>query len=248
MFRTDRDALADKVDDLRADNERLRAQNDAMRTDLLAQRRAYPSALGTGKVYRVGPAHLTPGERAALSVHQLQPFPVWAAVLAHLGTFGMFSMVHFSMIHDKLPQAEADDPSGAKAIGFSFIPYFQLYWWVFNTLRLTDRLNLQLRLRDRPDAVPRGLMLACALIGAIPYVNIFIGVPVAWLVVVVYLQRAVNTLAALEREARAEHTAQAVAWPQLRVATVADLPGPSDVVADTAALEDDAAPARRQVL
>jgi hypothetical protein len=65
--------------------------------------------------------------------------------------------------HDRLPQIERDDPSAAKAIGLSFLPYYNLYWVIFNTMRLTDRINLQYRLRLSAPTGDLRLSLPCTL-------------------------------------------------------------------------------------
>jgi serine/threonine protein kinase len=143
--------------------------------------------------YKV-PEALTPEDKAYLKQHQLTRFPVGLAVLLHLVTFGAFSLFHFGFQHDKLPQAKHDDPSSAKAVGFSFIPYFNLYWFVFQPMRLTDRLNLQDRIRDRGDGTSRGLMLTLAILGMIPYINILIGIPL-YTIGVYKLQKQINRLA-----------------------------------------------------
>jgi hypothetical protein len=235
MFRDDREALAEKVEDLRSEQERLRAENEAMRADLLVRRQAAP--IPRRNTYTQDVAHMSPGERAALTHHDVSAFPVWAALLLHFITFGLFPFIHLSLLHDKLPRAENDDPSGAKAIGFSFIPYFNLYWIVFNTLRLADRLNLQLRLRGQPDAIPRGFIIAAAVIGVIPYVNILFGYTIFWPIAVYYLQRGANALAALPREGGVATRAR-IATPNVRVQ---DLPGPDDVIQQEAEAEAEAA-------
>lgn len=210
MFRSDRDALAQEVEDLRREKALLDAENRAMRTDLIARRREAPQRI-PGSVYKAGVASLGPGERAALSRHELKALPVWTALLAHFATFGMFSLVHMGLQHDRLPQIERDDPSGVKAIGLSFLPYYNLYWVIFNTMRLTDRINLQYQLRGLPDAVPRAFLLLASIIGVIPYVNVLFGVFIFWPLAVFYLQRAVNRLAELSREEAAGRDAVAAA-------------------------------------
>lgn len=207
VFRSDRDALATEVEELRREQGRLRAENEAMRADLLAQRQHGPLPVG-GTVYKFGPHRLTPGERAAIAGHRLSSFPVWGVLLAHFATLGVFSFVHFSSMHDRIPQAERDDPSAAKAIGLSFIPYFNLYWMVWNALRLTDRINLQLRLRGQRDGVPRGVVMAFAILGQFPYLGFLF-----WTVVAMVLQRGVNQLVALPLELHAIEEARAVALP-----------------------------------
>jgi hypothetical protein len=256
MFRSDRDALAQQVDDLRREREDLRAQNEAMRSDLLTRRQVAPRAPGRGNVYKQGVAQLTPGERAALTQHSLERFPIWAVLLLHFVTLGVFPLIHFSLLHDRLPRAESDDPSAPRAIGFSFIPYFNLYWIVFNTLRLTDRLNLQFRLRGMPDRVPRGLLLLASVVTLIPYVDIVFAGLFFWPIAIYYLQRSANELAELPPGAAGvatadEAAAAAAPWapgPRVRVPRVEDLPGPDDVVQQQAEAEagaDEAERARR---
>jgi hypothetical protein len=242
MFRSDRDALAQEVEDLRRERAALRAQNDALATDLLARRQDPPPTVVKGNVYKKGIAHLTPGERVALSRQEVTAFPVWAALALHFLTFGFFSLVHFSQLHDRLPRAESDDPSTARAVGFTFIPYFFIYWIVFNTVRLADRLNLQFRLRGLPDRIPRGISLAAGISSAIPQIYLVLGFPLFWPVAIYYLQRAANELAALSREAHdgaaAEGSTERAA-PRVRVPLVRDLPGP-EAIADQAEIEADA--------
>ncbi len=151
------------------------------------------------------PEALSPQDKAYLQQHRLESFPAPIAVLLHLMTFGIFSMIHFGLQHDKMPQAKHDDPSAAKAIGFNFIPYFNLYWLIFQPMRLTDRLNLQDRIRDRPDGTSRGLMLTLSILGMIPYLNILIGFPM-YTIGVYKLQKQINRLAD-------ERTAQLRALP-----------------------------------
>jgi hypothetical protein len=250
MFRSDRDALAQQVEEMRQEQAQLRAQNDAMRADLLARRQApsAPRAVVQGSVYKTGIAALTPGDRAALAHHEVEAFPIWATLLLHYLTLGLFSVVHISLLHGRLPQAERDDPTAAKAVGFSFIPYFNLYWVFFNPLRLADRLNLQLRLRGLPDGVPRGLVIACSAVSVIPYLGWFIGVFFLWPIAVAYFRSAANTLAALSHDGAdvVVDGEQATAAPGLRVPgprvpLVRDLPGPDDVVEQQAEIEADQA-------
>ncbi len=244
MFRTDRDALAQEVEDLRQEREALRAENEAMRTDLLARRTAPSAPRAPTSVYKQDIAHLSPGERIALGRHDVGAFPVWAAVLLHFVTLGIFPFFHFSALHDKLPKAEPDDPSAARAIGFAFIPYFNLYWIVFSVARLTDRINLQFRLRGIPDRVPRGLAIAAAVLTVIPYINLLFGFFFLWPIAIARLQSAANALSALRRDGA--DAASDDAWatgevrvPPMRVPEVRDLPGPADAIDQQAEIEAD---------
>ncbi len=241
MFRSDRDALAQEVEDLRHEREGLRAQNEAMRADILARRQGTPP-LQAGSVYKRSVGLLTPGERTALARHSVAAYPTWAALLLHFATFGLFSLVHFSRLHGRLPAIDHDDPTPAKAIGFSFIPYFAFYWLVFNPARLVDRINLQFRLRGLPDRVPRTFVIATAVVGAIPYLHFLIAGPFLWPIAIIFLQRAANELAALPSDGTDVAVAPAQAQaPRMRVPLVKDLPGPDDVTGERAEAEADEA-------
>jgi hypothetical protein len=81
--------------------------------------------------------------------HTLAVFnPVLAAV-CHVMTLGFFSLFHFQLMHDRLPQNRRDDPSSTRAIGLMFVPLFNSYWMFFIQLRLLDRINEQRQLAGR---------------------------------------------------------------------------------------------------
>lgn len=200
MYRDDQEALAARADAATREAERLRVENEAMRRavanrgELVLTTLSMPPAL----VYHTRDlTHLPLAERARLANHQLRPFPVWATGILHLLTFGIFSFFHFGLMHDRLPKAAHNDPSSGKAIGFQFIPYFNLYWVFFNGLRFSDRLTLQYRVRGIDRRAPRGLVLAACVTTVIPYFNILVGLPIMWLITACVLQSTVNDIAAL---------------------------------------------------
>ena len=196
MYRDDSEAVRQRLEVLDRESETLRRQNEAMKAQLLAVRqRNWSPHLD---VYQSYLAHLTDAERAALAHHHVTKFPVWAAGLLNLVTFGLFSMVHFGLKHDELPRAQHDDPTAGKSIGYLFIPFFHLYWIFFSSTRLADRINLQFRLRGLPDEMPRGLMVACSIVTVIPYLGFFVGLPFMWTLGAMFLQRALNKVADLD--------------------------------------------------
>src|ERR1044071_7711739 len=105
---------------------------------------------GAGQVYAgqaqqplqyAGPvAYASPG---VVMPHTLTSFPVALVVIFHLLTFGLFSLIHFHLMNDRMPKVRPDDPSAGKAIGFFFIPLFNLYWIFFANIRLVDRIDEQ---------------------------------------------------------------------------------------------------------
>jgi hypothetical protein len=196
MYRDDSDAVRQRLQVLDREAEALRRQNESMKEQLLAIRqRPWSPHLDVYQSYLAG---LSPAERAALAHHRVTRFPVWLTGVLHLATFGLFSVIHFGLKHDELPRAQHDDPTAGRSIGYSFIPFFNLYWVFFNSIRLADRINLQFRLRGMADEMPRGLMIACSVLQVIPYLGLFIGIPVMWTIGAMWLQHALNKVADLD--------------------------------------------------
>jgi hypothetical protein len=213
MYRNDQDALLARADEATKEADKLRRENEQMRAAMAAP----PTPYGMPPPYGLMPmgqssmslppqviygeqfdARVLPvGERARLASHRLQRFPVWAVAILHIVTLGLFPFIHFGLMHDRMPSATYDDPSAGKAIGFQFIPIYWMYWIFFSTLRLNDRLTLQLRLRGMGNRSPRGYLIATCIVSVIPYVGWVIGVPIMWLIAVCLLQSKVNRVAAL---------------------------------------------------
>lgn len=119
------------------------------------------------------------------SQHQLTTFPVALIVVLHFITFGLFTFytyfIHFNLMHGKLPVRRPDDPSAGKAIGFMFIPFFNIYWVFFTYLRLCDRINEERVAAGLPPTAPKGMFLAaiiCCFIPLVNYVSLLILVPI----------------------------------------------------------------------
>jgi len=108
---------------------------------------------------------LTPELQEAYKHNLLTPgMPAWAFVILSVITWGIFGTVYLQLKQSQLPAVKPDDPSAAKAIGFMFIPLFNLYWYFVVWKRLVDRINFQYRLRGQPPPIDRGqVMIAQAL-------------------------------------------------------------------------------------
>jgi hypothetical protein len=187
MYRDDQNAMVSRLEAL-AKTEQL---NEALKSELLELRRAASMTAG-GDPY-VNLRTLGPAERVTLGEHQLDSFPVWAAGLLHLCTFGLFSIIFYGIQQGKMPRAAHNDPTTGQAIGFQFIPFFNLYWTFFNSLRLCDRITLQYRLRGVNEEAPRGLVLAAAVCSVIPWINV-LALLVLWPLATCFLQWKINRL------------------------------------------------------
>lgn len=154
-----------------------------------------PAAYQPQGGYQQPIGYANPYANAQVAGHGLTTFSTVGAVLLHWVTFGLFSIIYHGLKHEKLPMVRPDDPSGGKAVGFMFIPFFNIWYWnFFSNLRLCDRLNEQRRLAGLPETAPRGLALAFAICMAIPYVNFLIGFPFIAPIYFGVLQANVNEL------------------------------------------------------
>lgn len=195
MYRDDREALQHRVDSMSREADQLRRENEAMRV-AVSNKPAVQLVMPNSSIYR-GDLRLQPlSERARLANHSMRTFPVWGVGVLNVVTFGLFPLIHFGLMHNRLPQAANNDPSAGKAIGFQFIPYFGLYWMFFSSLRLADRLNLQLKLRNRPERAPKGLLIAACVTCVIPYFAL-VAIPTIWTIAVCLLQSTANKVAQL---------------------------------------------------
>jgi uncharacterized protein DUF2510 len=107
---------------------------------------------------------LTPEQLEAYKHHRLTAFPSWAFVVLSIVTLGIFGAIYHLLKHGRLPVIKHNDPSAGKAIGFLFIPFFNLYWVFVVWPRLADRINFQYRLRGQPPPISRGLVITTAVL------------------------------------------------------------------------------------
>ncbi len=189
MFRDDNLATAEQNEQLRREVAQLRAENTAMRHALLTYRVDVAHAWAQRSIYENEGYGLTEGDRVALSRHGLERFPVWAAVLLHVLTFGLWSLVHFSRMHGRLPKLRADDPTTARAVGMFFVPYVNIWWSFFAPMRLVDRLNLQLMLRGSETRISKTPIVVGAILSFFMYF-----LPIGWIFAVYKTQKAVNEI------------------------------------------------------
>ncbi|HWF20170.1 MAG TPA: hypothetical protein VG754_12945 [Verrucomicrobiae bacterium] len=107
-----------------------------------------------------------------VGTHTLDSFPVVALILIHFFTCGLFSFIWLGLMHGRLPKVREDDPSAGKAVGFCFIPFFNLYWIFFSYRRLCLRVDEQRILYGLPPSNLTSMATAACIFQVIPYVNI----------------------------------------------------------------------------
>jgi hypothetical protein len=144
------------------------------------------------------PALQTAAPRAIVdssaSRHQLSPFSVPLLILLHFLTCGLFSFIWLNLMHGKLPKVRSDDPSAGKAIGFCFIPFFNLYWIFFTYRRLCLRIDEQRRLYGLAPSNLTGMATTACIFEVIPYINLLIGATIMFPIFAGMAQSSVNQL------------------------------------------------------
>lgn len=136
----------------------------------------------------------------AVGGHTLTPFSTPLAVFLHFITFGIFSWIHFGLMHDRLPRVRHDDPSAVKAICFMLIPFFNVFYWrFFEGIRICDRINEQRHVAGLPPTAPRGMAIAYGVVMILPYINILVGFPILGPIYYGMLRASVNELVAVTR-------------------------------------------------
>jgi len=145
---------------------------------------------------QVQPPPLTsPTGATTASPHQLTTFPVAVAILLHYMTFGIFTIIWLNLMHGKMCRVRADDPSAGKAVGFCFIPLFNLYWIFFTYRRLCLRIDEQRGLYGLPASNLSGLATTACIFQILPYLNFLIGYLILTPIFIGTMQASVNQLA-----------------------------------------------------
>jgi hypothetical protein len=149
----------------------------------------------------------------AASPHQLTAFPVAAAILLHYMTFGLFTLIWLNLMHGKMRRVRADDPSAGRAVGFCFIPFFNLYWIFFTYRRLCLRVDEQRELYGLPPSNLRGLATTACILQIIPYVNFLFSYLLITPIFIGMMQSSVNRLAHASATTAPRNTLPASAAP-----------------------------------
>lgn len=141
------------------------------------------------------PPRPSPTRATATVPHQLTTFPVAVVILLHFVTFGIFTFIWLNLMHGKMCRVRVDDPSAGRAIGFCFIPFFNLYWIFFTYRRLCLRIDEQRDLYGLPPSNLRGLATTACIFQVIPYLNILIDYTIITPIFLGMIQSSVNQLA-----------------------------------------------------
>jgi hypothetical protein len=133
--------------------------------------------------------------------HELTEFSAGLMVFFYFLTLGIFPWIYYALMHGKLPYTSKGDPSGSKAVGFLFVPFFNLYWQFVVFRRLCVRINEQRKVHGLPPSAPSGFAIVVCALNLVPYVNI-VNALVVFPVSVGLLQSSVNELCRVSRTYR----------------------------------------------
>ena len=153
----------------------------------------FPELGFTAAAGTAGGASSPPPIPTPANVHRLTSFPVAAVILLHYATCGIFSLIWLNLMHGKLPGVRSDDPSAGRAIGFCFIPFYNLYWIFFTYRRLCLRIDEQRDLYGLPPSNLSGMATTACIFQIIPYVNL-IGYAIISPIFIGQMQSSVNQL------------------------------------------------------
>ena len=135
------------------------------------------------------------------SNHRLRSFsPVFVIILSIL-TLGLFHVIYYAVAHGRLPRNRVDDPTTGWAIGLSFIPVFNMiYWLPFLFFRLAHRINEQLVVRGQQATSADKCFVAAFAIGTFafaPLVSALTGISMGALPYLLYLAEWVQGISLL---------------------------------------------------
>lgn len=115
------------------------------------------------------------------------------AIFLNIITLWFFWIFYYGFESDNLPRIKNDDFWSWKGIWFMFIPLFNIYRCFVFRLELTNRINLQYRIRNKETPISKWLVLTSLILNLIPYVGLisfFIISPI----VIYQIQTAINNL------------------------------------------------------
>lgn len=115
----------------------------------------------------------------AANAHELTSFSLWLLLMLNYLTINIFVSIRLLLMHGQMPKLRENDPSAGKAIGFAFIPFFNIFYWSFFVYgRLITRINEQRTMRGLPAMNLHALSITlCSLLilAVIPFVGVLVG-------------------------------------------------------------------------
>jgi len=120
-------------------------------------------------------------------------FSSWLSIFLNIITLWIFWFFYYGFKHDCLPKIKENDFWSWKAIWFMFIPFFNIYWRFVFRLKLTNRINLQYKVRNKKTPISKWLVITTLILNFIPYVN-FISVFILHSIVIYQIQTSINKL------------------------------------------------------
>jgi hypothetical protein len=125
---------------------------------------------------------LTLEQRQNLACHRLTYYPTWLLVVLFFVTLGIFPAVYVSLSFSRLPLVRQGDFRTGMGIGGLFIPVYNFYWLFRFWISLTERINLQFRLRGERPPLSRDLVVATCTVSVAAIVSGWLPAPyLSWI-------------------------------------------------------------------
>jgi hypothetical protein len=154
--------------------------------------------INTDKIYysEFDVSTLSEAQRIEYNYHFVDStLPIWAAVVSHILSLGIFSLIYYGIMHSKFPLIKKNDFDTPKAIGFMFIPLFNLYWTFRFWEHLGHKINLQYKLRNEKPPIENTFIMLTVASKFGHVIGFAISYLVLYPIMIARIQRACNTLA-----------------------------------------------------
>lgn len=108
------------------------------------------------------------------------------------------SLVWIYMSWDFLPYEMRRTATGravspGEAVGYLFVPFYNLYWTFVESMGLCEAYNAALAQHGKAPTAPRQLAMAASILQMVPYFNWLLG-PVVWIIYMFQVDRAKEQL------------------------------------------------------
>jgi hypothetical protein len=121
-------------------------------------------------------------------------------IFLNIITLGLFCFFSTASKHGKFNKLRQDDITGGAAVGFLFVPFYNLYWLFKMQLLLVKRINFQFKLRNQPPPLSASLATIACIGSCIPFIQ-YISFLIIFPIYYYQVQTACNRLAEFNRHA-----------------------------------------------
>ena len=125
-----------------------------------------------------------PGGRASDASASAAMVPLMGVVFLIVALVAAMVWLHkaWSSVPDQMRYTDAGRwITPGQAVGYNFIPFYNLYWVFVANLGLCEAINRTLVAQGKQPKAPKGLAIAACVSQLVPYCNLLVG-PILWAV------------------------------------------------------------------